>query len=74
MSFLQREADRLNLALSQMPFGEMYDRLYAAQQAIVWAIDPESYKSPYNMIIGDQEEQIAHHADALAQPAHVSSE
>lgn len=52
MSFLQREADRVRSALLVTPAGAEYDRLYAAQQALVWASDPQGFKSPYDLITG----------------------
>jgi hypothetical protein len=50
MSFLQREYDRINDALRDQENANKYDLLYAAQQAIAWASDPEAYKSPLNLI------------------------
>ena len=52
MSFLQREKDRLNRGLNDSTHTEKYDQLYAAQQALAWAIDPESAKAPFDMIMG----------------------
>jgi hypothetical protein len=52
MERLTKEADRLRSALIQTPPGPHYDRLYVAQQAIVWAGDPETFKAPYDLIIG----------------------
>jgi hypothetical protein len=52
MSFLQKEADRVRSALLQTPMGHAYDRLYAAQQALAWAIEPQGFKPPYDMIMG----------------------
>lgn len=49
---LQKEADRLRSALTQTPAGDTYDRLYAAQQAVLWTIDPETFKAPFDLIIG----------------------
>jgi hypothetical protein len=56
MGFLQREFDRLGAALRDENSTEKYDVLYAAQQAIAWASDPDAYKSPFAMITGTQEE------------------
>jgi hypothetical protein len=55
MSFIQRELDRIGAALRADPQGNDYDRLYAAQQALVWATDPENYASPMKHIRGIQE-------------------
>jgi hypothetical protein len=50
MSFFQREADRLRSALTETPMGDRFNELYAAQQAIAWATDPERITSPLDMI------------------------
>jgi hypothetical protein len=55
MRFLEKEADRLRSALTQTPAGAIYDRLYAAQQAVVWAVDPETFRAPYDLITGTPE-------------------
>ena len=52
--FVQREIDRINTALNDEPGGEAYDRLYAAQQALSWALEPQGFKSPFDMIKGTQ--------------------
>ncbi len=52
MSFLQREYERLNAALRDRKNANKHDLLYAAQQAIAWASDPGSYKSPLDLIRG----------------------
>jgi hypothetical protein len=52
MSFLEREADRLRSALRQTPSGPQFDRLYAAQAALHWAIDPTERTSPLDYIEG----------------------
>lgn len=50
MSVTQEEADRLRSALTTTPLGARFDELYAAQQALAWATDPEHLESPLNMI------------------------
>jgi len=53
MSYLQRELDLIGAALRQTPQSEArYRELYAAQQALWWASDPQCYKSPHAMITG----------------------
>jgi hypothetical protein len=51
----KKEADRLRSALLQTPFGDTFDRLYAAQQALAWAADQETFKAPYDLITGTRE-------------------
>jgi len=50
MSFLHRELDRLGSALRDQKNANKYALLYAAQQAIAWASDPDAYKSPIALI------------------------
>jgi hypothetical protein len=56
MSFLRREFDRLQAALREQENANKYDLLYAAQQAIAWASDPDAYRSPFEMLTGIQGE------------------
>jgi hypothetical protein len=51
MSFIQRELDRIGNALRQPQPGREYAELYAAQQALVWALEPDGFKSPYDMLV-----------------------
>ncbi len=53
MSFIRREIDRIRESL--VASGPRYDELYAAQQALEWALEPSGTKSPYAMITGIQE-------------------
>lgn len=56
MSFIARELDRIREKLLELKSGEKYDQLYAAQQALAWALDPEAANSPYKTIMrGTQE-------------------
>lgn len=55
MSFIQRELDRIGKALREEPQVNDYDRLYAAQQALSWATDPEGFASPMKHIMGTRE-------------------
>jgi hypothetical protein len=52
MTFLQREFERLNGALHDQKNVNKYDLLYAAQQAVAWASDPNNYKAPMELITG----------------------
>ena len=54
MGFIQRELDRIAIALRRAPSPECYARLYAAQQALSWALEPRGFKSPYEAITGTQ--------------------
>lgn len=50
MSFIQREIDRIRMALTNG--ADNYNELYAAQQALEWALEPTGIKAPYAMIMG----------------------
>ena len=45
------ELDRISAALRE-PHVANYDQLYAAQQALSWALDPVVFKSPYETVSG----------------------
>lgn len=52
MSFIQREIDRIR---ADIVSGRGPEReLYAAQQALEWALEPGGIKAPYEMIMGIQ--------------------
>ena len=46
MSFIQREHDKLMDLCRSTPDGPAYDALYAAKQALAWALDPDTCASP----------------------------
>lgn len=50
MSFIQREIERVGNALTSAQPDNRYAELYAVQQALVWALEPVVFKSPYDMI------------------------
>ena len=56
MSFIQRELDHIGDALRADPQSNDYDRLYAAQQALAWATDPQGFASPMKHIRGRTQE------------------
>ena len=51
MSFIDRELSRIKTALAD-PASDNYDRLWAAQQALAWALEPDGYASPMRAITG----------------------
>lgn len=51
MSFVEREINKINFELHNAQTKDIYDQLYIAQQALVWSLDPEMVKSPYNYIM-----------------------
>jgi hypothetical protein len=63
MNHLEREADRLRSALRKTPLGPQFDRLYAAQAALHWAIDPTKRTSPLDYVEGRDNPPISKAAD-----------
>lgn len=51
MSFIQRELDKIEKALHEPQHKDKYDQLYAAQQALAWALEPQGFRNPYNTIL-----------------------
>ena len=51
MGFIERELERISAALHE-PHSAEYDQLYAAQQALSWALEPIGFKAPYDQITG----------------------
>jgi hypothetical protein len=54
MSFIQREIDLLHEAIVGATNEIERGRLYAARQALAWALEPTGFKAPLNMIKGIQ--------------------
>lgn len=52
MSFVAREVEKLSRALCENPRRDNHTELYAAQQALAWALDPKAVASPYNLLTG----------------------
>jgi hypothetical protein len=55
ISFVQRELDRIHNALGDERTNPKYPELYAAQQALAWALDPRCARSPFDTVMGTQE-------------------
>ena len=58
MSFVQRELDKINAEIVKGVAPNRRDELYAAQQALSWALDPTGAKAPYNMIMGIEKDPV----------------
>jgi hypothetical protein len=48
--FIRRELERLSAALSQRQTTEQYCALYAAQQALCWALEPGGFAAPSEVV------------------------
>jgi hypothetical protein len=55
MPLLARELAQISLALRDPDNREQYSRLYAAQQALSWALEPDGFRRPYDTIKDIQE-------------------
>jgi hypothetical protein len=58
VSFIQREIDRIGTHLVSLldnndEMSAKYKELYAAQQALAWALEPGGTASPYEVIMGN---------------------
>lgn len=52
MSFIQRELDRIGARLREADVPpDQYERLYAAQQALAWVLEPEGVRAPYESVM-----------------------
>ena len=54
MGFIERELARLHKALDGAAGNPRQPEIYAAQQALCWALDPQAYASPFNFVTGTQ--------------------
>ncbi len=52
IGFVQRELQRIETALREEQHAERRGQLYAAQQALSWALEPIGFASPYDAITG----------------------
>jgi len=55
MGFIDRELARLHRALDVGAGSPRYFELYAAQQALAWAMEPEGFASPSSYLTDTQE-------------------
>lgn len=46
MKYIERELEKITTELRSTKSNERYCELYAAQQSLSWAIDPENYAAP----------------------------
>ena len=51
MTYIQRELERLERALDYGVGNPRYLEIYAARQALAWASDPGSARSPYGYLM-----------------------
>ena len=60
MSFVQRELDRISALIANESLeGPRFKELFAAQQALAWALEPGGFSSPYESITGNADSSAA---------------
>ena len=52
ISSIEREMERMSRALCANPGSDRHAELYAAQQALAWALDPNAAQSPHSFVMG----------------------
>lgn len=57
MSFVQCELGRIRSVISSAKSEQQYSELYAAQQALSWALDQSGFASPSSAILGTPAEK-----------------
>lgn len=55
MGFIERELNRIAVALREPRTEDEYTKLYAAQLALSWSLEPQMFKAPYDFAIGTAE-------------------
>jgi len=68
MGFIERELDRIAIALREPRSADQWNQLHAAQQALSWAIEPTGFKSPYDMIIPPDTQEGSEDCPSLSCP------
>lgn len=54
MKYIKRELNQVSEALREPRNEDEYKQLYAVQQALSWALEPNGYKRPLVMVTGIQ--------------------
>lgn len=55
---LTSERDKLTFLIDDGSYREQHNKLFAARQALCWAINPESAASPFQSIMGLPEDFV----------------
>jgi len=59
MGFIQRELDRLAIEMKAPVNSEKFGQLYAAQQALSWALEPSNLAAPCEVIRSGRASRIS---------------
>jgi hypothetical protein len=69
MAFVERELSRVSARLRA---GTLPDdkraQLYAVQQALAWALEPDGFKAPYDLVIAPSTPEGSEDCPALLSP------
>jgi hypothetical protein len=58
MLVVRRELERIQRALTLAETPKCHAELYAAQQALVWVLDPEIFNAPHDMLTGSSQQDL----------------
>lgn len=58
MGYIERELGRLHKALDEGVGDPRYPEIYAAQQALSWALDPQAFRAPMAYLKGIREGSV----------------
>lgn len=54
MRYIRNELDRIQQAMQLPQLPDRYCQLYAAQQALCWALEPDAFRAPCQTILEDR--------------------
>jgi hypothetical protein len=70
VGFVDRELSRIESALREPQTADRYGQLYAAQQALKWATEPQGFATPLDVILRGLVQPVT---DTLGEPAGCSA-
>jgi hypothetical protein len=69
MDHIQAELRRIESRLAAYPDPFHHAGLYAAQQALVWALQPDAFASPLTTVLGSVEDSASCSAESRPLPS-----
>lgn len=54
MSFVKRELESVKAAMRTTPEPDKWCQLYAVQQSLAWALEPDGFASPTDTVLNDR--------------------
>jgi hypothetical protein len=58
MSFIQRELEKIEIAMRGPVSPSAYSQLYAQSQALSWALEPNGYATPSEVVLNSRIQTI----------------